>query len=121
MTRWLRWWRRSPSARLTLLCLPYAGSAAGAYRPWASLVPETMNICAVQLPGRQDRVAEPAFTEMGPLVDALTHEISQNLDPPYAMFGHSMGGLISFEVARRLDQIGRSPVHLFVSGVKAPP
>jgi medium-chain acyl-[acyl-carrier-protein] hydrolase len=121
MNRWLRWWRRDPSAHLTLLCLPFAGGAAGAYRPWASLVPEALNICAVQLPGRQDRVAEPAFTEMEPLVDTVTEEIAQALDGPYAMFGHSLGGLISFEVARRLDRAGQPPVHLFVSGVTAPP
>jgi medium-chain acyl-[acyl-carrier-protein] hydrolase len=120
MTRWLRWWRRSPSARLTLLCFPHAGAGAGSYRPWAALVPETVNVCAVQLPGRQDRVAEPAFVEMAPLVDALTREASRNLDSPYAMFGHSMGGLVSFEVARRLERIGQPPVHLFVSGARAP-
>jgi medium-chain acyl-[acyl-carrier-protein] hydrolase len=104
-----------------LFCLPYAGSGASVYRPWADALPDTIEVCAVQLPGRENRLREPPFTAMSALVTTLTQELLPWLDRPFALFGHSMGAWISFELARALQQNhSQVPVHLFVSGRHAP-
>ena len=73
------------------------------------------------LPGRESRLREPAYTQLEPLVEALTREIFPLLDRPFALFGHSMGAMISFELARRLrSERGVEPDHLFISGRRAP-
>jgi medium-chain acyl-[acyl-carrier-protein] hydrolase len=91
------------------------------YRPWMAAAPAGLEVCPVQLPGRETRVAEPAFTGLDPLLDALEEALPPYLDIPFALFGHSMGALIAFEFARRLHgRGGPQPVHLFVSGLRGP-
>jgi len=64
---------------------------------------------------------EPAFTRLAPLIEALTAALLPHLDKPFAFFGHSLGAIISFEVARRLQaEHGLEPQHLFVSAHRAP-
>ena len=73
----------------------------------------------VQLPGRGARLNEPAFTRMGPLVDAIVAEVT--FDGPFAFFGHSLGALVAYEVARVLHATGRrQPDRLFASACPAP-
>ncbi len=80
-----------------------------------------MQIAAVQLPGREHRLAEPAFSSLDALLPSLLDGIRTHLDRPFAIFGHSMGALIAFELARTLRGGGmQSPAHLFVSGHRAP-
>jgi medium-chain acyl-[acyl-carrier-protein] hydrolase len=75
----------------------------------------------VQLPGREKRLREPPVKRLGPLVDEIAHALGNELDLPFAIFGHSMGALLGFELARRFRRdLGRQPVHLFVSGHRAP-
>ena len=75
----------------------------------------------VQLPGRETRLRETALTEMAPIVELLAGSLRTRLDKPFAFFGHSMGAMVSFEVARRLRRInGIQPDYLFVSGRRAP-
>jgi len=120
-TPWLAYSRINPAARLRLFCFPYAGGGALIYRGWPSLFPTTIDICPVQLPGRATRLSEPAFTRLAPAVSAIAEAIMPLLDRPFALFGHSMGALISFELARWLRrERGISPVHLMVSGRHAP-
>src|SRR6185369_9129448 len=89
---------------------------------WATAVPPDIEVLGVQLPGRGSRFKEPLATELSPLLDALALEITRlGEDAPFAFFGHSMGALIAFEVARELRRRGAPlPSHLFVSGHRAP-
>ena len=119
---WLGYWRRKPQARIRLFCFPYAGGGASLFHTWSELLPREIEVCPVQLPGREERLAEKPFSTMPELLDALVPALLPYLDMPYAFFGHSMGTLISFEFARHLYRIGHSlkPVHLLVSGHTAP-
>ena len=121
VTPWLAFRKPNPRARLRLFCFPYAGGGASIYRMWAEKLPDTVEVCPVQLPGRGAWMNAPAFTDVTLLVEALAAAILPLLDKPYALFGHSMGGLISFELARYLRrQQFRSPLHMFISGRNAP-
>src|SRR6266480_2306887 len=119
---WFQHWQRKPQARIRLFCFPYAGGGASLFRTWSEHLPEDIEVCPVQLPGREDRLLERPFSDLPSLVDALAPALLPYLDMPYAFFGHSMGSLISFELARYLRQMEYShmPVHLFVSGHSAP-
>lgn len=115
--------RPRPNARaaLRLFCFPYAGGGAAVYAPWAGALPETIEVIAVQPPGRAERLAEPAHAELGSLVEALFAPIGPLLDRPFAFFGHSMGALVSFELARALRRARcPQPQILIASGHGAP-
>ena len=119
--RWITRPRPQPRARLRLFCLAHAGGGASAFRGWADALPADVEVCPVQLPGRENRIGEPAFDRLEPLVEALADVIDGFLDRPFALFGHSNGALIGFELARTLRARGRTePVHLFASGRRAP-
>lgn len=91
------------------------------FRLWPNSLPPTVEVCAVELPGRGARLSESPFTRLSPLVQAIAQALLPHLDKPFAFFGHSMGGLVSFELARLLRrEYDISPVHLFVSGRRAP-
>jgi surfactin synthase thioesterase subunit len=109
------------SARMRLFCFPYAGGGAALYRQWPRLLPATIELLPAHLPGRERRFQEPSFTQLPPLIEALAPAIVPYIDRPYAVFGHSMGALIAFELARELRRRGaHGPSHLFVSGHRAP-
>jgi medium-chain acyl-[acyl-carrier-protein] hydrolase len=119
--RWL--WQREICAmpRARLFCFPYAGVGPSAYRLWHGAFPAGTEVSIVQLPGREARLREPAFTDMAPLVEALTGALRPRLDVPFVFFGHSMGALLAAEVARSLAAQGApTPIHLVVSGRRAP-
>jgi surfactin synthase thioesterase subunit len=120
-TAWLRGLgSREVSARQRLFVFPHAGAGASSYRLAAHL-PDTVEVCTVQLPGRENRLAEPALTSLDDAVTALAPLIADHVDLPYAFFGHSMGSLIAFETGRRLRALGkRLPDRLFLSGMRAP-
>ncbi len=120
-SRWIAPSGPSTHARLRLFCFPYAGAGASIFRTWAADLPPDIELCPVQLPGRETRFAEPALTRLSPLVQALAKHLRPHLDQPFAFFGHSLGALISFELTRELRrQNAPGPVHLFVSGCRAP-
>ena len=107
--------------RVRLICFPYAGGGASIYRPWSDNLPPTIEVCSIQLPGRGARLLEKPFSRISPLVSALGQALLPLLDKPFAFFGHSMGALVSFELARLLQKKGGPlPLHLFVSGAAAP-
>ncbi|MFE2522500.1 thioesterase II family protein [Streptomyces mirabilis] len=111
---------RELTAQRRLFVFPHAGAGASAYRLAAHL-PDTVEVCTVQLPGRENRFAEPALTSLDDAVATLAPLIADHTDLPYAFFGHSMGSLIAFETARRLRALGtRLPDRLFLSGMRAP-
>ncbi|MFF3914202.1 thioesterase II family protein [Streptomyces sp. NPDC001852] len=111
---------RELTARRRLFVFPHAGAGASSYR-LAAYLPDTVEVCTVQLPGRENRFTDPALTSMDEAVAALAPLIAEHTDQPYAFFGHSMGSLIAFETARQLRRLGtRLPDRLFLSGMRAP-
>jgi medium-chain acyl-[acyl-carrier-protein] hydrolase len=106
---------------VALFCFAFAGAGASVFRGWPELAPATVLPLPVQLPGRENRWLEPAYTELSRLVVTLASVLRLALRPPFALFGHSMGALIAFELARELRRLRRpSPIRLFVSGCRAP-
>lgn len=119
------WFIRPPSlptARpFRLYCFAYAGGNASAFLDWHTSMPETIEVCGIQLPGRGARFRETAVHELSALVRELAPVFARTADRPFAFFGHSLGGLVAFELSRALALIGAAlPTHLFVSGVHAP-
>lgn len=108
------------AATVRLVCIPYAGGGVNVYRAWAGLLPPSVELCVAQLPGREVRLSEPLLSRSGPVLDALESELAPLGDRPLALFGHSMGALLAFELARRLERAGFEVAHLIVSGWRAP-
>lgn len=114
---WLIRPRPTARPRLRLVCLPYAGGGASAFWPWRDRLDEGVELWCALLPGRERRFTEPAVADLEALAGDLAREIALRVAPPVALFGHSMGGLLALEVARRLDP---APTRLFVSASKPP-
>lgn len=111
----------SEKAAMRLFCFPFAGGGTTAFRGWVEALPQGVALCPVRLPGRESRLAEPAFRDMTALAAALAEAVPPYLDRPFAFYGHSMGAAVSFELTRLLIAKGLSaPVALFVSGARAP-
>ena len=112
---------RRPEVALRLFCLPYAGGGASVFRGWADALSAHIDVCPIQLPGHESRLREKPFDSVPPLVKALAEALQPELDRPFALFGHSMGAVIGFELARYLRcEYQLVPCHLFVSGHRAP-
>lgn len=115
------WRARRPGHGHRLICFPHAGAGAAAYADWVRWLPQDIEMVAVQLPGRQNRIAEESFTEVGPLVNVLVHALRPVLDGPFAFFGHSCGATLAYELARALRSRGhRGPEQLFLSAQPGP-
>jgi medium-chain acyl-[acyl-carrier-protein] hydrolase len=118
---WIACRKPSPQARLRLFCFPYAGGGVSIFRAWSDGLPADVEVCPIQLPGRGTRLMEPPFARLSPLIQALAEALFPLLDIPFAFFGHSLGALISFELARQLRrQHAVQPVRLFISADRAP-
>lgn len=118
---WLTLPESNPGAAMRLFCVPYAGGGAAIFRGWAEGLPREVQAHPVQLPGRGSRLREKPLDRIEPLVAGIAEAIFPLTDKPFALFGHSMGALIVFEVARYLRRVyATPPVHLFVSGRCAP-
>ncbi|MBV9786550.1 MAG: thioesterase [Chloroflexi bacterium] len=118
---WVTHHKPNPRAQLRLFCFPFAGGGASVFRAWPAEVIPQIEVCPVQLPGRENRLLDPSFTRVSAVVEALAPILLPYLDLPFAFFGHSLGGLISFELARLLRrEYGKAPAHLFVAGCAAP-
>jgi medium-chain acyl-[acyl-carrier-protein] hydrolase len=118
---WLYLFEPNPSATLRLFCFPYAGGGSSIFRNWIFQIPKAIEICAVQLPGRGMRVREKPFSKIPELIDAVADTLDSHLDKPFVLFGHSLGALVSYELAHELRaRHGIEPLHLFVSGRHAP-
>lgn len=117
------WFVRHGSAdpALRLFCFSYAGGGTTVFRGWGDHLPDQVEVCAVQLPGRESRAAEPSYRRLVPLVADLHTAIAPLLDRPFALFGHSMGALVAFELARQLRRAGApQPERLFLAAFRAP-
>lgn len=108
-------------ANIPLFCFPHAGGGASWFRVWSKQWPRWVSLYPVELPGRESRLHDRAFDRIAPLVAALVHDLAPYVHKPFAFYGHSMGALIAFELARALRaSAGVQPSHLFVSGCQAP-
>lgn len=118
---WIAHSKPNTNAKLRLFCFPYAGCGASAFSSWSESLTSNVEICPIELPGHGCRIAEHPFNLLEPLIKELARAILPHLNKPFAFFGHSMGGLVSFELAHLLRKdYNLSPVHLFISGRHAP-
>ena len=116
-TPWLRDAR--PDAAVKLVCVPHAGGGASSFTRWVGLFPPAVSLVRVRLPGREDAASHAPVRRLDDAVRELVRQVRQ-LGRPLALYGHSMGALVAFGVARALTAEGAPPVHLFVSGRRAP-
>ena len=121
LSPWVLTPRPNPNASLRMFCLPYAGGDTWIFHDWQSALPDYVEVCPIRLPGRGSRIAEPPFTALGDLVEALGTALDGALDRPFVIFGHSMGALIGFELARYLRRTsGLLPLMLCAGACQAP-
>ncbi|CCG41192.1 thioesterase II family protein [Magnetospirillum molischianum] len=114
---WLRRPRPAPEPAIRLLCLPHAGGTPGLFRAWPPLLPPLIEPVLVCLPGRENRLSEPLPDDIPALVAALAEAVEPLLDRPWALFGHSMGAAVGFELALTLR---RRPCQMFLSAREPP-
>lgn len=118
---WITNLKANSSASLRLFCFPYAGGNSYIFRTWRDRLPKAIEICPIELPGRGFQLKFAPYRQIEPLVKAIATAIRPYLNKPFAFFGHSMGGLVSFELARFIRrQYNLEPVHLCISGRRAP-
>lgn len=110
---------RKPAGRL--LCLPFAGGGAGVFHDWPTALPAWLDVWTVRLPGRESRLLEAPVRDLRTVIAAIVPGFGALTDLPYAVFGHSMGALTGYELARALRRNGRrEPALLIASGAVAP-
>ena len=118
---WVTVTHENPNAKMRLFLFHYAGGATSLYRDWYTDLPKDLELCAIQLPGREERLDETPYRDFFPMIQAAAKAITPFLDKPYIFFGHCMGGLTSFEVVRQLRrQNSPLPLHMFISAFIGP-
>jgi medium-chain acyl-[acyl-carrier-protein] hydrolase len=120
-SRWLVQSAADSDAPVRLVCIPHAGGGASTFHAWRELLKPSIAVCSIQLPGREDRFRETPVRLLPEVLESITDALSSLDDRPFVLFGHSMGAIIAFEVARQLQSAGRTgPAALLVSGRCAP-
>jgi pyochelin biosynthetic protein PchC len=117
---WLRSFHPALQGAPRLVCFPHAGGSASFFRPLSAALAPAVEVLAAQYPGRQDRLAEPVLTHIGALADRLADAVAARPAAPTTFFGHSMGSLVGYETARRLERRGTVLTRLYVSGRRPP-
>ncbi|MFN6465924.1 MAG: beta-ketoacyl synthase N-terminal-like domain-containing protein [Nostoc sp. DedVER02] len=118
---WFKVSQKNPKPLFRLFCFPYTGGGASTFDSWLEKFPSEIEICPIQLPGRENRINESPFTKLKPLIETLTPLFQPYLDVPFGFFGHSMGALLSFELAREFRRKNwTAPAYLFVGGCRPP-
>lgn len=118
---WFQNGQMSGQVELKVFCFPYAGGSAFVFKKWADHLPSTVQLIPVELPGRGARLKEPPYVSLPSLIGDLEGLIWSLLDKPFVLFGHSMGAIIAFELARYLRRkYDCEPQALFISGRRAP-
>ncbi|GIF09460.1 thioesterase II family protein [Actinoplanes siamensis] len=118
--RWFRRFHPGPHTGVTLVCLPHAGGSASFFHPVSAALAGSVDVVAVQYPGRQDRHGEPQVSSVAALAEAVAGQVAALGPQPVALFGHSMGALVGYETAILLERAGHPLTHLFASGRRAP-
>lgn len=109
-----------PDAAIRLFCFPYGGGGASLYQNWQKRLSDHIEVCPIQLPGRENRIKETPVDNIGDMTDILEKVLIPETDRPYAIYGHSMGALVAFRLAYRLWEKGAAPAHLFIGGYTSP-
>ena len=119
---WFTHYNQSKSADYRLFTFPFSGAGSVIYQPWVKgFNVANLQVVGVQLPGREARLHEPALLNLELLIEQLSTAILPYTDKPYSFFGHSLGGLVAFELCRALRKLGANlPENLFVSAFRAP-
>jgi surfactin synthase thioesterase subunit len=117
---WLRRFVPAGPTRLRLACLPHAGAGGSVFTSWAALLRDDIELVAVLLPGRETRIRDPCRHDMLGLVPDIMVALELGDDVPLALYGHSLGAAVMFEVARLAQTEGQGVAHLAVSGFHAP-
>ncbi|MFG3009686.1 thioesterase II family protein [Streptomyces cinerochromogenes] len=117
---WLRSFHQATPGAPRLLCLPHAGGSASFYFPVSKALSPAVDVRAVQYPGRQDRHLEAPLDSVQDLARGVFRALDERDGTPLALFGHSMGAMVGFELARLLEDAGRPPAVFFVSGRRGP-
>jgi medium-chain acyl-[acyl-carrier-protein] hydrolase len=121
MSKWITDFPGVGWSRFRLFCLHSAGSSAGQFRSWVAPAKPQIRITAVQLPGRESRFGETPVTDLRALIERLGPALRPHMDRPFALFGHSLGALVAFELVRWLREAKLAlPLHLFVASRPAP-
>ncbi|MFI5825024.1 beta-ketoacyl synthase N-terminal-like domain-containing protein [Streptomyces rishiriensis] len=119
--RWLQHHRLSRRPRVRLFCLPYGGRGASVFRAWADALPEDVDVCPVQLPGREERWQEQLLEDYEDAVGLLAEALTPYTDRPFAFYGHSMGALLAHRLAHEFGTVRSGPLrHLFVAAFTSP-
>lgn len=107
--------------QIRLICLPQAGAGAGAFSAWRRHLPPGIELAPVVLPGRGTRENEPIPDGFDALAEALFAGLEPEFTMPYALFGHSFGAVLAYELARMAEDRGpRAPLATLVSGSRPP-
>ncbi len=113
--------RCADEARVRLFCLPFAGGGASMYASWAGALGPEVDVVPIQLPGRENRRRERPIDDIEVLAREIVSAVRDLLDRRFALFGHSMGALVAFEVAREMRrQRLPGPTMMFVCAKRAP-
>jgi pyochelin biosynthesis protein PchC len=118
--QWVRRFHPVADPQARLFCFPYAGGSASYYFELSSTLAPTTELVAIQYPGRQERRREPFATSITDIADSSFTALRALADRPFALFGHSMGAIVAFEVASRFQAAGAAPCWLFASGRGSP-
>lgn len=118
--RWLQRLRPHPRPVARMICFAHAGGSASSFATLARTVDGPLEVLAVQSPGRQDRRREPCLETVAELAAGALPAVLERSELPIALFGHSLGAVVAFEVARLMEAEGVAPRHLFASGRRAP-
>jgi len=119
--QWITCPKPQPDADFRLFCLPFAGGGASVYRSWSNHLGPKLEVCPIQLPGRENRISTPAINDSRRLAEMIANQLSLYLSKPYLIYGHSMGGLLAYEVLKHLQDQGHAlPVTAFIGAHRAP-
>ena len=106
--------------KITLFCCPFAGGGASVYSSWIKKMEREITVCPIQLPGREDRIMEKPYNNMKNMLDDVEDVLIKHIKGPYALWGHSMGGKIAYELEKRIELRGKTAKYFFVSGSRIP-
>lgn len=112
--------RISDDSSIDLFCFPYAGSGASIFYSWANYLNPKINIYGFQAPGKEDRISEDLIIDLNTLIQNAVKELKQIINKPFVLFGHSMGSVLAFEIAKTLELENITPELVILSG-RPPP